>query len=234
MPRHITRGGTFVLKTNTGCPSLKDIAFGLGKISRFAGACNGWWTVLQHSLVCHDLAIEYANHRPLYKEEDTVQLALQMLLHDAHECITSDIPSHWKAEETKKDQLDLDKRIYKSLGVDYPLKGELSIISMLDEEALIAEAYTMFPMCFKALDRNTSLESKMIVFLITDLYDKPETTIGDNSEAVKKYKYLVNSYIEMIKGIKPYEMPQKIGTRYTQGYTSTEALNALLSESETV
>lgn len=198
----LTHEGNLVLQSNTESPSIGDIAYGLGKIVRFAGTCDGWWSVLQHSLVCHDLALKFSKEND-YTLKTTTLLALHMLLHDAHECITSDIPTTWKSPEMKLYQTDLDTRIYKSLDLDCPSAHESIIIARLDKEALVSEAYTVFKRFFKFLDQDVSLESKLIVMRIIDLYNGPETTIGKNAPAVIKYKSLVSLYINVITGLKP-------------------------------
>lgn len=206
----LTHEGKLVQRSNTESPTIGDIAYGLGKITRFGGACNGWWTVLHHSLVCHDLALKHAEHHK-YTLEAKILLVLQMLLHDAHECITSDIPSTWKSPDMKSYQLDLDTRIYNYLNLYYPSDSELKIIAKLDEEALVAEAYTVFRSFFNFYTKDTDLESKMIVMHIFELYDNPESTIGENAAAVIKYKELVNTYVSMIAEINPYATPSKVG-----------------------
>ena len=152
----LTYEGNLVLQSNTESPSVGDIAYGLGKMVRFGGACEGWWCVLQHSLVCHDLALKFAKENE-YTLKTTTLLALHMLLHDAHECITADIPSTWKSPEMKLYQSDLDTRIYNSLDLDRPSDHESRIIAELDQEALIAEAYTVFKSFFKFKVKDVSL-----------------------------------------------------------------------------
>lgn len=87
----------------SGVPSLEDIAVHLSKITRFAGATRGWWTVLDHSLLMQELAAQ-DHHKP------DVQLA--MLLHDAHEAVFEDTPSPFKPKKLSKWQHELDVRIF--------------------------------------------------------------------------------------------------------------------------
>ena len=91
-----------------------------------------------------------------------------------------------------------------SLDIDLPSDQESRIIAELDQEALIAEAYTVFKSFFKFTGQDISLEAKLIVMRIIDLYDGPKTTIGKNSSAVIKYKSLVNLYTNVIGGSEPY------------------------------
>lgn len=206
----LTHEGKLVLQSNTESPTIGDVAYQLGKIIRFGGACDGWWTVLHHSLVCHDLALKYAEQKG-YEIEATVLLALQTLLHDAHECITSDVPSTWKCSEMKVNQKDLDGRIYQSLSLFYPSERELEVMAEIDAEALIAEAYTVFKAFFDYYSRDVSLEAKMVVLRIAELYPGPETTLGENALAVRRYYALVNNYLDMVHEIVPYEKPTKVG-----------------------
>ncbi len=206
----LTHEGRLVLQSNTESPTIGDVAYHLGKIIRFGGACEGWWTVLQHSLVCHDLALNYAEQNE-YKLEAKTLLALHMLLHDAHESITSDIPSTWKSSEMKTYQKDLDKRIYQSLCLSPPSEHDLKVIAEIDEKALIAEAFTIFRSFFNYDSRDVSLEAKMTAYHIAKLYSRPSTTVGEDAPAVKKYQLLVNSYLSMINENDPYRTPIKIG-----------------------
>jgi hypothetical protein len=121
-------------------PSLLDIAVGLSRMPRFAGQTKHWFSVLDHSLFCHELL---SQDRPDAPRVD--QLAV--LLHDAHESMTGDIPTDWKGSEIKRNQVDLDLGI-----MDAFFPGGWSSYECLkdtvryyDRLALIAEAHLIGP-----------------------------------------------------------------------------------------
>lgn len=118
-------------------PSLEDIAVGLGRQSRFAGQTREFYTVLCHSLVCWQVALE------LWPEDYGVRKVL--LLHDGHEAMISDVPTTWKNPMTRDDEAELDRRIW--LEFDLPeLKEGYDLtkrVKMVDAAALAAEAHVL-------------------------------------------------------------------------------------------
>ncbi len=70
-------------------PSLSEIGHSLAQINRFTGHATRPYSVAEHSLLVLSLARnEYASP----------ELQFAALMHDAHECITSDVASPIKAE----------------------------------------------------------------------------------------------------------------------------------------
>jgi hypothetical protein len=116
--------------------TLEDLALSLSRMTRFAGHTRFWWTVLDHSLYVHSLA---------HALDPDVRLAL--LLHDAHEAITSDVPSDVKPNEMRETQAQIDIGIvaqYFPPGIHKWLELN-SIIKHFDRRALYAEARVVGP-----------------------------------------------------------------------------------------
>lgn len=125
-----------------GVPTLMDIAAALSRIPRFAGHGRVNWSVLDHSLFCYDIARHTEQLR-----FGAPSLGLAMLLHDAHEALTGDIPSPMKSPEMKSLQWLLDIRImdaYFPGGFDaYDVMHNL--VKAVDHDALLVEALTVGP-----------------------------------------------------------------------------------------
>lgn len=134
----ITASGVIVLPDNDGCPRLTDIAISLARLPRFGGHCKRWWTVAHHSLACREMAAT------LEREIDS-RLQLHLLLHDAHESVTGDVTRHWKTEQVKAQQEELDERIYRFFQLPVPTPEEKVRIKEIDEQAMIAEGYILGP-----------------------------------------------------------------------------------------
>lgn len=121
------RSGRRVTRTH-GVPTLEDIAYGLARIPRFVGQTVIPWTVLDHVLYCASLVA-------------TPEIKLAMLLHDAHEALTSDIPTDMKTDDMRTLQGQLDVRImdaYYPGGID--AFDRVYVVPHLDRLALAVEA----------------------------------------------------------------------------------------------
>lgn len=122
-----------LLTSEGGHPSLTDIAVGLSRQPRFGGQTREWWSVLDHSLFCDEL---------VKSQESTRELRLAVLLHDAHEALTGDVPTPFKTPDFRAVQDDLDRRICGAFfpgGYDrYAKLGTL--VKNVDLRALRAEA----------------------------------------------------------------------------------------------
>jgi hypothetical protein len=100
----LTLTGRKVTLDNNEHPSLVDIAVGLSRQPRWSGQGRRWFSVLDHTLFGDELV----------QESDEYQLRqarLAWLLHDAHEALTGDIPTPFKAQEMRALQQGLDVRI---------------------------------------------------------------------------------------------------------------------------
>lgn len=123
--------------------TIKDVALGLARICRFAGAVREFYSVAQHSVL---VAAICARHGP--------EVAQAALLHDAHEIALGDIPAPAIAAIEDMAGTDvvhqikraLDAQIHMALGIAYPLPGlaRLAIIEA-DRMALATEARDLLP-----------------------------------------------------------------------------------------
>jgi hypothetical protein len=131
----MTLSGQLVTQS-TGAPTLEDIAIGLSRLPRFAGQTITPWTVAHHSVVCHEIAL---------KEECLPCFQLDTLLHDAHECLTGDIPTSFKTPDMRALQHQLSRRLYDSLNLSWLLPAEEIEMKAIDRRVLLAEAYVVAP-----------------------------------------------------------------------------------------
>lgn len=98
-----TYTGRLLMPSNFGVPSPLDIAVQLGRMPRFAGATRVWpWSVLHHTCACYRYAVTM---------DFMPQLLGMVLLHDAEECATGDIPTTWKTNEIRELQSRLSDHI---------------------------------------------------------------------------------------------------------------------------
>lgn len=121
--------------------TIRDIAHHLALINRFTGATALPYSVAQHSCVVAKIA-EQADRHPL--------LALQALLHDAHEAYTGDISTPMKAAlgETatvNEIQFALDTMIHAALGIPRPGFKASGTIHYADRAAFATEWRDMMP-----------------------------------------------------------------------------------------
>lgn len=131
----LTYTNRLVNESGTEYPSLIDIAVGLSRQPRFAGQTRIWWSVLDHSLFCDELIARRTASYPRHWR-------LGVLLHDAHEALTSDVVSPFKNDALRALQRSLDVRIMEAF---YPGGIELydawhSAVAEIDRRALHAEA----------------------------------------------------------------------------------------------
>lgn len=127
----ITFSGVSVTPEGTNAPPLYDMAFGLAGIRRFAGQTPEPWTVLQHLWAC----AVYADLRGW-----TAETVFHCAIHDIGESVSGDIPNGWKTEDMKALLHELDKRIWRSLGVPEPSPLTEVCVKKADHAILVAEA----------------------------------------------------------------------------------------------
>lgn len=117
------------------CPTPEDIAVGMCRITRYAGAL--WVPLAAHSILVAELAFSMAHPSLLERE-----LAFAMgLVHDAHETVTGEVTRHYKPPEMKVFERELDNTIFHSLNL--PVEGYRAFASFFkqaDEKALTLEA----------------------------------------------------------------------------------------------
>jgi hypothetical protein len=137
----LTYTGRLVKPGGSEYPSLTDIAVSLSRQPRFAGHCRRWWSVLDHSLFCDELV----------KREDfgdkINHARLAMLLHDAHESVTADVPTDMKGQELRAAQASLDLNIMDAFfpGGWSEYWGWNGVVKQIDRRALCAEARVVGP-----------------------------------------------------------------------------------------
>ena len=136
--RHIT--------PDTAVPSLTDIALGLSRQPRFAGQTRAWWSVLDHTLFCDELVQSQVGEAPTRAPGPRLW-RLAVLLHDAHEAITADVPTDFKTIGMRAQQQALDERIAQAYfpggwGSYAAWEHEVKTI---DRRALRAEAWMVGP-----------------------------------------------------------------------------------------
>lgn len=110
-------------------PTLYDIGAGLGRIARFAGQIDKFYTVLAHTLTVAALLPD--------------RYAIHGLLHDAPEAMCSDVPTPWKTSAAKEREVDLLYRIYADPAVNlaWPISAAAQdAVNKADQLALVAEA----------------------------------------------------------------------------------------------
>lgn len=128
-------------------PSLVDIAVGLSRQPRFAGQTKRWWSVLDHTLYADELARKPLEDSDVVSEDEEGlrTLRLAVLLHDAHEAITADVPSDFKTPELRHQQQILDEGIYERYFQRPVTQAIRDFVHAIDRRALIAEARVIGP-----------------------------------------------------------------------------------------
>lgn len=137
----LTASGREVSVANEVVPSLGDIAQSLSRIPRFAGHGKLPWSVLDHTLFCYALSKQGAMPYAF------PALGLAMLLHDAHEAVTGDIPTPVKTADMKSTQWALDLKImdaYFPGGYD-AYDFQHAQVKKVDLQALLVEALLVGP-----------------------------------------------------------------------------------------
>jgi len=119
-----------------GMLTLREIAYGLSQIPRFAGQTVKPWYVVDHLLA-----------GMVYGERNgwTKAARLHYGLHDATEAVTGDIPQPFKTADMRSLQRVLDIRLYERLELDRPTLVEEGMVHALDREMLLAEAAIVCP-----------------------------------------------------------------------------------------
>ena len=140
--------------------TIDEIGTELRKQRRFGGQTS--FTVLEHSL--------FGAVNMLYRHPRYPKLALDFLLHDAHEIFLTDIPSPvLKAlgpateKAMAKLKAELDWWIYDCLNLDIPTKEDKAAVHRFDKMATDREARWLFP--------NIDLDPHFGEYKDRDLYD---------------------------------------------------------------
>ena len=133
-----THSGVFV-SSESGSPTLQDIAIQLGRMPRFVGATKQNYPVLAHSLVVADIMTDLYATDP--EAPKTGECIVYGCLHDAHECVTGDVPTPVKCDCIRGFHECVDSRLYESLGVPEPDELMKEYVKIADNLAFYAEAY---------------------------------------------------------------------------------------------
>ena len=139
----MTLTGNYITR-ELGAPSVEDIALGLSRMPRFAGQTLFEWTVADHLVVCARY-LRWLIARGLYTKHNSPMIELYVLMHDAHEAMTGDIPTSFKTDDMRALQKRLDVRLYASLGLCPPSQVDVDLIKQIDRHMLIAEAKVCTP-----------------------------------------------------------------------------------------
>jgi 5'-deoxynucleotidase YfbR-like HD superfamily hydrolase len=156
---------------------IRDIAHGLSQLCRFAGQCNSFYSVAEHSLYCE--------RRAWYEGRSALE-RLQALLHDAPEAYTADIPSPFKRlfPEILKQEAKILKHIYKQL-LGKALPGKLpKWLKHIDDEALAWEKVFVFAAKRDCAASNVVIKSRYINKYF-ELLEQLKLG-GDNERSVSK------------------------------------------------
>lgn len=176
-------------------PSIRDCAVGMYRICRYGGHTTQWWSVLNHTLA----GFFYLRRLLVRDGVDQARhsaILLDWLLHDAHEAVTSDIPSHWKSDDMKELQDSIDERIR----ILYDLPPELEdedYVTKVDSQMLQAEAALFGPPGILAYLDTSELEDLAVqaVTETMELVDKDDPRVLDGAVAIKVFLKAFNSLV---------------------------------------
>lgn len=176
----MTLSNILVMPDNDKCPTIEDVAVGLGRIPRFVGQTKRWWPVLLHSLIVYDMVADKTENKPT---------RLRALWHDGHEAVTEDLPTTWKTTEIKLAQDRIDKRLWAMLKMPEYLQWEYDLIHSADQAALHSEAFLVGPdelAAYFGYVGRRPIHLKYVRRVMKE-YGSPVATNGPRSRAVKKF-----------------------------------------------
>lgn len=130
----ITHSGVHIQKQGgvEGTPTAMDIAVHAGRICRYGGAV--WMPLLAHLVFVGVMA---------YKRSGSIADLLWGFLHDAHECVTSDVPRPFKCDCMRDEQTAIDARIATRFMQFAGVFVDKKLIKQCDIDALHIEAVTL-------------------------------------------------------------------------------------------
>ena len=165
-------------------PTPRDIAVGMCRITRYAGAV--WCPLALHSILVAEFALRSSGI------SDT-RWAMG-LLHDAHETVTGEVTRHYKPKEMKPYEHELDAAIFKSFGLDVEAyRKEHAFFKEMDEKALCVEALALglkdWPAYYQAREGKpipVLTESERVVgrVVIHSIWREPDM-VRDRSEQIE-------------------------------------------------
>lgn len=193
----LTLSGRLVMPGNTVSPTVHDIAVGLGRAARFGGQTRGWWSVLHHSFVTAKLMRLIARGQP---SQVRAFFEAHGALHDAHECITADVPTPWKPDALREAQNALDTRIFRTLGLrpmDDDDRGRM-LLKAIDTRALKAEAFVVGPEGLSDMIGAPDAEAVTVVKEIRQRYSRACHTIEPHGKGVIAYSSMVMQALDRV------------------------------------
>ena len=115
---------------------IVDIAESLSKLCRFAGHCRGHYSVAQHSVVVHGLAVERYGERG--------DMTFAAIMHDAHEAYTHDLtrPAKLQVGDYHAFEDRMAKAVREKFGVAWSPATAFAV-KQLDNIACRAEAHAL-------------------------------------------------------------------------------------------
>jgi hypothetical protein len=131
-----TQSGRLLLPRNFAVPSLTDMAVQLGRIERFGGGARTWWTVLHHLHLCDAICIKTGLPNAT---------RLVLLLHEADEVATGDIPTLWKTDDQREAVVALQRRAFEAYTGRLPTATEADTCKQIDLLALRLEMEAVGP-----------------------------------------------------------------------------------------
>lgn len=109
--------------------TIEDIAAGLSKTCRYAGQCDAFYSVAEHSLLVSEILPQYA---------------FEALMHDAAEAFIGDVtrPLKQLLPEFKRIEARVEQAIFERFGVPTPISKE---VKQADLRVLAAEQMQLMP-----------------------------------------------------------------------------------------
>ena len=118
------------ISENHGFISALDMAWQMGRICRWNGAGEHFWSDLLHSFVVADLV-----------EHDW--LKCHALIHDCAECAGNDVPAPFKTDERRRVEHLITVRTWDGLGLYHLNEAQEAIIKRADNRSRNAEAWVV-------------------------------------------------------------------------------------------
>jgi hypothetical protein len=138
-----------------GTHTLRNIAIGLSREGRYAGAGMRWWPVGLHTFIVCDLLPD--------------NMKFDGLMHDAPEYITGDAPKPVKTDEYEALEEQLLKDIYASFKVRFPSPELRAVIKVRDKQVLRGEIYTVGTQALQSLHERYP-EAEELVYKYLNMY----------------------------------------------------------------
>lgn len=114
----------------TGSPNVLDMAWSIGRLCRWGGSAESWYSLMQHTFVVCDLV---PGHVKIFA-----------LLHDAApECVGNDVPKPIKNPTTSLMEDGIFTRTCERYRLTLPSVAEWDLIHEADAKAAIAEAWVI-------------------------------------------------------------------------------------------